>query len=117
MKISGIDVGDTLKKAEAILSGEEVLSPAVRSLVEQQVFDIQILRMVTEYQAEILEDGNGRQFVAPFPEGVTKAVQYGKELKAHAVYMSQHQLIPYKRIQGYFNDQPGIPVSEGSIYE
>ena len=79
MKISGIDVGDTLKKAEAILSGEEVLSPAVRSLVEQQVFDIQILRMVTEYQAEILEDGNGRQFVAPFPEGVTKAVQYGKE--------------------------------------
>ena len=72
--------------------------------------------MVTEYQAEILGDGNGRQFVALFPEGVTKAVQYGKELKAHAVYLSQYQLIPCKRIQGYFNDQLGIPVSEGSIY-
>ena len=200
MEISGIDVGDTLKKAEAILSGEEELSPAVRSLVGEQVllitllvgrlnqnsrnsskppssdpnrkketgakggkkaggqkghvgvtlqkvnnpdkievikvnrrnlppgqykivgyetrqvFDMQILRMVTEYQAEILGDGNGRQFVALFPEGVTKAVQYGKELKAHAVYLSQYQLIPYKRIQGYFNDKLGIPVSEGSLY-
>ena len=30
--------------------------------------------------------------------------------------MSQYQLIPYKRIQEYFSDQLGIPVSEGSIY-
>ena len=82
----------------------------------RQVFDIEISRMVTEYQAEILEDSNGNQFVAPFPEGVTKAVQYGGDLKAHSVYMSQYQLIPYKRIQEYFSDQLGIPVSEGSIY-
>lgn len=82
----------------------------------RQVFDMKIARVVTEYQAEILEDSNGRRFVASFPEGVTKAVQYGGELKAHAVYMSQYQLIPYKRIQEYFGDQLGIPVSEGSIY-
>ena len=43
MKISGIDVGDTLKKAEAILSGEEELSPAVRSLVGEQVLLITLL--------------------------------------------------------------------------
>ena len=30
--------------------------------------------------------------------------------------MSQYQLVPYKRIQEYFSDQIGIPVSEGSIY-
>jgi len=82
----------------------------------RQVFDIEISRVVTEYRAEILEDGKGNQFVASFPEGVTKAVQYGGDLKAHSVYMSQHQLIPYKRIQEYFSDQLGIPVSEGSIY-
>ena len=82
----------------------------------RQVFDIEISRVVTEYQAEILEDSNGNHFVAPFPEGVTKAVQYGGDLKAHSVYMSQYQLIPYKRIQEYFSDQLGIPVSEGSIY-
>lgn len=43
MKISGIDVDDTLKKAEAILSGEEELSPAVRSLVKRQVLLITLL--------------------------------------------------------------------------
>ena len=82
----------------------------------RQVFDIEISRIVTEYRAEILEDNKGDQFVAPFPEGVTKAVQYGTSVKEHSVYMSQYQLIPYKRIKGYFREQIGIPVSEGSIY-
>jgi transposase len=81
-----------------------------------QVFDIDISRVVTEYRAQILEDANGKQFVADFPEGVTKAVQYGTGLKAHSVYMSQFQLIPYNRIQDYFADQLHIPVSEGSIF-
>ena len=82
----------------------------------RQVFDIEISRIVTEYRAEILEDNEGDQFVAPFPKGVTKAVQYGTSVKEHSVYMSQYQLIPYKRIQGYFREQIGMPVSEGSIY-
>jgi transposase len=30
--------------------------------------------------------------------------------------MSQYQLIPYKRIQEYFEGQIGIPLSEGSVY-
>ncbi|MDR4507174.1 MAG: IS66 family transposase [Candidatus Brocadiaceae bacterium] len=82
----------------------------------RQVFDIDISRIVTEYRAQILEDGKGDRFVASFPKEVTKAVQYGMGVKAHAVYMSQFQLIPYKRVQEYFREQLGIPVSEGSIY-
>ncbi len=82
----------------------------------RQVFDIKIVRVVTEYRAEIVEDEEGCRFVASFPEGVTKAVQYGPDMKAHAVYMSQYQLIPYKRIREYFEGQMGIPVSEGSLY-
>ncbi len=82
----------------------------------RQVFDIDISRVVTEYRAEVLEDDKGNRFVAAFPQGVTKAVQYGTGLKAHAVYMSQFQLIPYNRIQDYFADQLHIPVSEGSIF-
>ena len=82
----------------------------------RQVFDIDICRVVTEYRAQILEDANGNQFVASFPAGVTKAVQYGKGVKAHSVYMSQFQLIPYSRIQDYFADQLHITVSEGSIF-
>jgi len=82
----------------------------------RQVFDIDISRIVTEYQAQILENAQGKRFVAPFPEGVTKAVQYGNQIKAHAVYLSQYQLLPYKRIQEYFADQLQMPISEGSLY-
>jgi transposase len=82
----------------------------------RQVFDIDISRVVTEYRAQILEDQKGHQFVARFPEGVTKAVQYGPQVKAHSVYLSQYQLIPYNRVQEYFADQLHIPVSEGSVF-
>jgi transposase len=82
----------------------------------RQVFDIDISRVVTEYRAQVLEDENGNRYVAPFPEGVTKAAQYGVGLKAHAVYLSQFQLIPYNRIQDYFADQLHIPISQGSIF-
>ena len=82
----------------------------------RQVFDIDISRIVTEYRAQILESDEGRRFVASFPPGVSKAAQYGAGIKAHAVYMSQFQLIPYNRIQDYFADQLRIPISEGSIF-
>ena len=82
----------------------------------RQVVDIDISRVVTEYRAQILEDENGNRYVAAFPEGVTKAVQYGTGIKAHAVYLSQFQLIPYNRIQDYFADKLQIPISEGSIF-
>ena len=82
----------------------------------RQVFDIHISRKVTEYQAQVLVNEKGQRFVAPFPDGVSKAAQYGKSVKAHAVYMSQYQLIPYARIQEYFTEQLQIPISKGSIF-
>ena len=82
----------------------------------RQVIDIDISRFVTEYRAQILEDDRGNRFVAAFPEGVNRSVQYGLGLKANAVYMSQHQLIPYDRIRDHFRDQMHIPVSAGSVF-
>ncbi len=32
------------------------------------------------------------------------------------VYLSQYQLTPYKRVENYFNDQLGLSVSEGSLF-
>ena len=58
----------------------------------RQVIDIEIRRQVTEYRAEILEDDKGNQFVAQFPAGVTRPVQYGNGVKAQSVYLSQQQL-------------------------
>lgn len=82
----------------------------------RQVFDIKISRVVTEYQAQIVENEKGDRFVAEFPNGVTQATQYGAGVKAHAVYMSQFQLLPYDRIKDYFADQLGFPLSPGSLF-
>ena len=118
-------VGTTLKKVDdpekvELIKIDRSKLPAGRyrevGFDSRQVFDIDISRVVTEYRAQILEDDKGNRFVASFPDGVTKAVQYGTGLKAHSVYMSQFQLVPYNRIQDYFADQLHIPVSEGSIF-
>ncbi len=82
----------------------------------RQVFDLDISTVVTEFRAQVLQDQDGNRYVAPFPEGVTRPAQYGNGVKAHAVYMSQFQLVPYKRIEDHFLDQMQLPLSAGSIF-
>lgn len=82
----------------------------------RQVVDIRISTVVTEYRAQILEDAQGQRYVAPFPAQVTRPVQYGTNLKAQAVYLSQFQLIPYQRIQDHFRDQMNLALSAGTLY-
>ena len=81
----------------------------------RQVIDLDISTVVTEWRAQILEDQQGKRYVAPFPEGVSRPVQYGIGVKVNSVYMSQYQMIPYNRIEEHFLDQMHIPVSAGSI--
>ena len=82
----------------------------------RQVIDIRISRFVIEYRAQIIEDQNGNQFVAPFPAYVTRPVQYGHDLKSHTVYLSQFQLLPYNRIDDYFSKEINVPISSGSNF-
>lgn len=82
----------------------------------RQVVDIEIKRRVTEYRAQVLINEHQERFVAPFPKNITRPIQYGNQLKAHAVYLSQYQLLPYNRIEEYFSDQLNIPISAGSIF-
>jgi len=85
-------------------------------VMKRQVVDIDISKIVTEYQAQILEDAHGKRFIGQFPDGVNSPIQYGTSIKAHAVYLSQYQLLPYKRIEEYFSDQLNIPLSAGSLF-
>jgi len=82
----------------------------------RQIFDVIVARHVLEYRAQVLVDQHGKRFVAPFPDEVANAVQYGRNTKVNAVYMSQYQLLPYERIRDYFVSQMGFPLSAGSIY-
>jgi transposase len=82
----------------------------------RQVFDIEINSVITEYRAQILEDQDGKRYVAEFPAFVKTDVQYGTEVKVNSVYMSQFQLLPYNRIQDQFADQMQLPLSVGTIF-
>lgn len=87
-----------------------------RSVPEtRQVIDLNIEFLVREYQAEVLIGSDGIRFVAPFPDHVTKAIQYGPSVKSFAVYMSQYQLIPYARVQEFFRDQFDLKISQGTL--
>ncbi|MCU7881534.1 MAG: IS66 family transposase, partial [Candidatus Thiodiazotropha sp. (ex Lucinoma aequizonata)] len=46
----------------------------------RQIIDIEISCFVTEYWPQILEDNQGNRFVASFPEGMNRPVQYGFSL-------------------------------------
>jgi transposase len=117
-------VGSTLVKIDSPNEIEEILINRKSIPVgtykrigfdTRQVFNIKISTHVIEYRAEVLEDKKGNQYVAKFPENVSKSVQYGNEVKAQSVYMSQFQLIPLARVSDYFNDQLKLAISKGSI--
>lgn len=82
----------------------------------RQVVDFNISVHVVEYRAQVVVDDRGRRYVAPFPSGVSRPVQYGANTKATSVYMSQLQLIPYQRTANYFAEQVGLDISPGSIF-
>jgi transposase len=82
----------------------------------RQVVDMRISRVITEYRAQVLTNTEGKRFVAAFPEGITRPIQYGCSVKAHAVYLSQFQLIPYERVADYFINEASIPISVGSLF-
>lgn len=81
----------------------------------RQVFDVKVSLIIKEYRAQILEDQNGKRFVAQFPEEVLYATQYGPEVKGQSVYLSLFQLVPLNRVKDHFKDQ-GLPLSKGSIF-
>jgi transposase len=96
--------GRSLKKAEVI--GTE----------SSQVFDIPPIKIaVTEHQADIVQCACGQRHTAPFPEGVGATVQYGKGVKALAVYLMMYQLLPMKRTQALFCDLLTIDISQGTL--
>jgi len=83
---------------------------------KRQIFDLAIIKHVTEYQAEILVNTNGERAVAEFPDGLVQKAQYGNGVKAQSVSMSVRQLIPCERVSEYFSSRMGLPLSAGTVH-
>lgn len=85
----------------------------------RQVFDIPPLRIrVTEHRVEIKTCPHCSSVnKASFPPSVSQPVQYGPNLKAHAVYLTVRQHLPYKRTAELFQNIFGADISPATIFK
>ena len=83
----------------------------------RQIHELPDMRLrVTEHQVEaICCPACQHVTTAPFPVGVDAPAQYGPQMQALAVYLSQFQLLPLERIQQLCGDLLGCQLSEGTL--
>jgi transposase len=73
--------------------------------------------VVTEWRAQSRCCQNcGKVHTAQFPEGIDQMIQYGPGVQGIVFYLSQYQLIPYKRNQELMHDLFGVDLSQGTIH-
>lgn len=84
---------------------------------KRQVFDLPKVQMqVTEHRSEIKTCSRcGKETCAPFPPEVSKAVQYGSEIKAQMVYLNSEQHLPLERTCDLLEEFYSHRLSEGTI--
>jgi transposase len=89
----------------------------VNDYERRQVFDLPPLKIeTTEHRAEKKCCPHcGFLNKAVFPENIEQPVQYGPNLKAIAVYLSQYQLLPYERTSELFFDLFGVNISQATL--
>ena len=106
---------DAVVRHEACACGHcgSSLDPMAAIGVEKrQVFDLpERALLVTEHQASIYHCAQCRGVTkAEFPDGVVSPTQYGERIKAAAIYLNIHQLIPEDRVAQALNDLFGAPL-------
>jgi transposase len=84
---------------------------------KRQVFDVPPMKIeVTEHRAEVKEcPCCGKETRAAFPNEVSKAAQYGTEIKSQMAYLNSEQHIPLERTCDLLEEWYGHRPSEGTI--
>jgi transposase len=96
--------------------GKSLLKAEVVEYEKRQVVDIPVIKAtVTEHRALTLLCACGREHTAGFPTGIVAPVQYGSGVKALALYLMAHQLVPMERTQQMLRDIVGVPLSQGTL--
>ena len=119
--------GHTLKKVSHPDHTEQHRPPAhcevcLRPLGEgivvdtRQVFDIPPMRFeVTEHQLLEARCTCGKVCRGVFPEAVSAPVQYGPHIKAVAVHLTHHHMMPIARTGSLTGDLFGLPLSDATV--
>lgn len=82
----------------------------------RQVFDVPTTAFdVIEHRTLALVCQCGQSHVSAFPAGVTEAVQYGPNVRALGVHLTQGQMLPFARAAELIRDIYGISVSPGTL--
>ena len=86
---------------------------------KRQVFDIPPVKIkVAEHRAEMKTCPHCCSVnKASFPSSVSQPVQYGPNLKSHAVYLTVRQHLPYRRTAELFRDFFGAEISPATIFK
>ena len=98
--------------------GSDLSAAPVLDYEKRQVFDIPPPPRVhvSEHRAQVKACPCCHSHSkALFPEQVTQPVQYGNRIQATAVYLNQYQLLPYRRLQEYFEDVHRLHLSQGTL--
>jgi transposase len=92
------------------------LSDISLSKETRQVIDVPPARLeVTEHYVETARCTCGQVHTAQFPTTVTQAVQYGPQIKATIVYLTQYQQLPMERTKQALHDLFGLSLSTGTV--
>jgi transposase len=92
--------------------------PLQDTLVEErrQVFDVPVAAFdVVEHRTLSVRCQCGQLHTSAFPASVTDPVQYGPNVKALAVHLTQGQMLPYARAAELIRDVYGLAISPGTL--
>jgi len=82
----------------------------------RQVFDVPAAAFdVIEHHTLTLVCQCGKSHVSAFPKDVSDAVQYGSNVRALGVHLTQGQMLPFARATELIRDIYGIAVSPGTL--
>ncbi|PIL41165.1 IS66 family transposase [Massilia psychrophila] len=87
-----------------------------RVWARRQVVDVPTVAFnVVEHHALALTCACGQFHTSSFPGGVSESVQYGPNVRALGVHLTQGQMLPYARAAELIHDVYGLAVSPGTL--